>query len=1079
MALNNKDFQDLVENFVRGSIRRPQDTLGVRRTDISFSDVQESAAAVFLLNSKAAFYVLFLACQRLAELIDAEETIVNDIQRLVFATGRGVYPIKDLSPLNNITAALQELERAIGERTSAFKNIEDVPAFKRFDENIQRFIESAGRNVKEAGELIETPQEARAKLPLLLRQLKESHAEIVRKVVLIRDGMTDYGAVNLPSIAAAGVISRSRQVLSERADSLAVSNETERLNQNKDTVLELLASRAVVRQYGSLRIPSTVFEGNFVADPFSDGEHPGSPPTTIAQNIGYTLVDGRNVLDFWVDRDVVVKYEDTVTSVAGEGIYGAVFSQGGGGFTGAGVSIGDIVYAVTGLNFRTRWVVTSFTDTELHCNGVVEALPDTAVFIRVMPAADESVQLLNCQQVKMDGLAAEPLVFYRDAGAGASPDNYRLSVNGTMYETHNFSGVRTVSWSSYPMGEFIEDLNAQLPVGEGYQFEPYFTPAGFDGEVSLSFVSGTTYRATVIFSDLDSVGIQATGWYLRVMTGPDKDKLWRITAVGVSPTLYVNFDVPSGAPTLQNVRVQIGRRPKVRINYPNQFAAVSNELSIYLGTDYSGSGAFTFGMTDGRQVTGKGLRPQIVTDDISSKSTKVRGGIHELEVGGGTSLGRSNPLQPTVITAYKVRGLGDVQAVGPDITVTTDVDLTPEFAFVILRDASVVNAVFSVTSLFPGGFTATGADPVNTQDGVTFEGADLDVPYNDPDVTVHIDGPVANSGTYAVLSWNSVADMVVTPLLPQRQDLEKQPVFFGLSLTKDFLTVQSRSTGLEASVVVNGSAGVEIFSSVPTARNRGTTTWLKFNALPSALQVGDSFEYHETDYKTPTFERKIVSIDLTNKLVELDGPVAANVSYNVSSSSPVPFALLRVAQAVSTEELETRLDGWLARQENKNSYFTDLNRYLNPVLINQNPTVVQVADAEARIIDLYKYLNAAGTEGTSVDVSETLDVILSDYVVEVAPAVETLLHTYREKGADRALDLLLEANFSGFFGVDVDESSYAGDMLKKLRGLAREDLPVRKTERLETQQGRMLAQTDDEDFEYSGSDTQSGGVPKG
>jgi hypothetical protein len=84
--------------------------------------------------------------------------------------------------------------------------------------------------------------------------------------------------------------------------------------------------------------------------------------------------------------------------------------------------------------------------------------------------------------------------------------------------------------------------------------------------------------------------------------------------------------------------------------------------------------------------------------------------------------------------------------------------------------------------------------------------------------------------------------------------------------------------------------------------------------------------------------------------------------------------------------------------------------------------------------------------------------------------VDTLIQGFLEKGADRAVDILLSANFSGFFGLSADSSSYAGNMLQTLRSMAREDLPINKFNRKESVQGKLLSSAASDDFEFSSSD---------
>lgn len=61
MSFTTEEVQAAVERLVSTTIRRPYGALGNRQLDLLFADYQNAAACVFLLASRAPFYVLFLA----------------------------------------------------------------------------------------------------------------------------------------------------------------------------------------------------------------------------------------------------------------------------------------------------------------------------------------------------------------------------------------------------------------------------------------------------------------------------------------------------------------------------------------------------------------------------------------------------------------------------------------------------------------------------------------------------------------------------------------------------------------------------------------------------------------------------------------------------------------------------------------------------------------------------------------------------------------------------------------------------------------------------------------------------------
>jgi hypothetical protein len=102
--------------------------------------------------------------------------------------------------------------------------------------------------------------------------------------------------------------------------------------------------------------------------------------------------------------------------------------------------------------------------------------------------------------------------------------------------------------------------------------------------------------------------------------------------------------------------------------------------------------------------------------------------------------------------------------------------------------------------------------------------------------------------------------------------------------------------------------------------------------------------------------------------------------------------------------------------------------------------------------------------------ADTLEAHLANFTVKTVQEIETLIRSLTEKGADRAVNLLLEGQFTTFFGLSLDQVSYAGNLMSTLKSTARQDLPVRKTNRKDNNTSRLIASTATPDFEFDSSD---------
>jgi hypothetical protein len=189
-------------------------------------------------------------------------------------------------------------------------------------------------------------------------------------------------------------------------------------------------------------------------------------------------------------------------------------------------------------------------------------------------------------------------------------------------------------------------------------------------------------------------------------------------------------------------------------------------------------------------------------------------------------------------------------------------------------------------------------------------------------------------------------------------------------------------------------------------------------------------------------------------------PSVSNIVF--SNTSPIPFTRIRKGQFDNYDLMVVNLEIWKNVTANQSTYAAELNRLINPLLSNTNPTMGVVNTAKL----FAQELSTALTQ---------LDFILEAYVTDVVPRVDTLVETLLSRGADRAVDTLLEGKFSTFFGYNSDEVSYIGSAMASLREVQRLDLPVRRTgrqDRLDTE--LSLGAGEEPDFEFDQSDTDAG-----
>jgi len=296
------EIQTAVEKVVRSTIRRQYGSLGNRDIQTAFNDLQDAVAGVFMLYPNAPFYIVFLGTLRLAELIENERETVSALVEVIDNLRRTVVEVKELSLLGNARVALQSLEGAAASREGNFQSIEDVPAFKRYDSNLQRFMDTYGRNIRKGGEIVPTPQQSRAEIAGLISQLQAQHAEVVEYAAYLSVAIQDYDNMDLPSLVSASVISKSRQLLARRLEEMEGQTPEERLTGLRDAMLDLMAGRAAVRGLGSLTATTlfALIEG--IGQVFADSEHPATPAALLSDKAGpYGIYPSKNELYFLME----------------------------------------------------------------------------------------------------------------------------------------------------------------------------------------------------------------------------------------------------------------------------------------------------------------------------------------------------------------------------------------------------------------------------------------------------------------------------------------------------------------------------------------------------------------------------------------------------------------------------------------------------------------------------------------------------------------------------------------------------------------------------------------------------------
>lgn len=1017
------EIQTAVEKVVRSAIRRPYGALGNRNTQVTFNDLQDAASGVFILKPNAPFYTVFLGTERLAQLLSDEQEVLADLIEAVENTNRYVTEIDNLAPLNNARAALDALSNAAGSRNNLFQAITDVPAYQRYSANVQRFLDDSAKNSRRNGAIVPTPQESRRKIAGLVRDLQSQHSTILERCAYLSSAVEDYDSLNLPSLVAQGVISNARDVLEGRIEELEGLTPKQRLEILRDTTLDVLVGRAAVSGLGSLKSTTTFAILNGSGSVFADETHPATPASLTADLAGpYPIYTNNNLLDFTLDGAFTFQ-------VPVPGSFVAFIDS----------SIAEPYVIVAGKNdeitIRRLLPGLQFTTTVTLTAGTRTADEVVADINAGLPGASDAEAAVALQTLKFVGVA--------DADATGSPSDI------------DFVLPAPGDWGV-------------LGVKRGHTVrvtDPLSANFGAEYTVATSGVNGDTLTCNQV-----SGPAPTDESLIELEVGVGKTVRIRIksSSLPVALTDRYGFSFPTGEPQSALEGSAVAPVPPLPPDSPP-----------------------SLGFLPGAQIYCRATSAAQVAQDVPRVASTQTGGAARLtastvfEPTVWSGLGRTDPDNINKLIAYKLWARGDVPAGQLSLVVTVAGGSTAGVVvgdILVIRetpvsaDQNIKGTVLSVTD------TAITVD----MDAAVTGGSDLQLEVG-PDITLtseYLTAVVTESasqdGEYNmdVRGYGTIPfEFIMEESVPFNRDFGGRPVFFSLGLGYNKAVFSSVTTDLSTRIQAfdggTDSAHAVFFSTDPIEAV-GTTTYFQIPENPKSLQLGDTLEFYLANYGVVALSREVVGLELSSLLIELAEGIDTDFgSIDMSAAAQIPFARIRLTKKNNYTVFKEALDAWLDLSVNKEAYFVELQRLINPLVVNENPTAAAVNTAKQHLQQLLGVLTRTGAIGVGADPDDSLEAILMAYQVDPVEEVDVLVDTYLQRGATRGTDILLQGRFSDFFGLTPETMSYDGAARKALRDVQIQDLPIRKAGRnSDLGQTQTVAEWEDPDFEYDQSDVE-------
>ncbi len=1018
----SEEVQAAVSKIVRSTVRHSTGSLGERQVETSFTDLQEAAVGVYILYFNAPYYTLLLGVSRLKDALSTQASTIAATLDAVLATKRSVTPISDLTPLANARAALDALQAAVGARDSGFKDIKAVPAFKQYATNIDAFLTANGGNIKG----------------------------------------TAPTAPATPSSSSIG--SASSAIVDTPAGARAqIPGLVTLLKAQQDDIVRRvgLLSRAL-EDFGSLNLPQLSAQ-NVISNARKVLDQHYQDLAALDENTRLTNLRGV-VLDLLAQRPIVETY-------------------------GAGLDPSQFI-ATQGL---------------AHAYSDGTHLASAATVVSTKPGPYLIVDSSHFIKVTIDGGAPFeyplPLGFVAELN-GVVVEPYALDTDSNSlsiaFGDPNVPMARrdiTLTTGTRTAAQVATELNAGL-VGLDLVVERYFRPTKLDTDMLVATTGGNAARFTVLAGGLAGFNL-LVGDEVDVLTGPNAGMTLTVNALDPGGLFFdANGPGPVTTVGLPGVSVQVGpaaRALRIRDTAPADSLGLRRAIQLPLTGGPSDVASALLGFFPG---TSSRSAPVLATDiaaNVTGSTSLFNAKAVDLPTYEG--LGHGSIIDGTLVVINESFVTGTLSA-GTTVTLTasllegsvrigskavirsteTPADLNREGLITAFDEDNLIVSITFATAI------TGGAVQVETGPALSFGyGAVLTI----------TGGP--NQGRYTTREPQGVGttcsfEMLLDRTMPVPKTGSTVSTFaltFGASYVAFSSPTQSIESLVEVDNGVVGTAAEYFFDAAALpVQGSGATVYLQFDTYPKGAAVGDLVQLFENQYNLISREFSVVGTEPSLRVLALSSSVESAFSMTFDQGVPNPFGAIRIAQTANYGDFRVLIDAWLLRPELTTTYYRDLARFLNPVLSNANPTSAAVDDAAHQLQKLYAITSEAGAvaygqlSSPAVTVEDTLELALSSYTSPVEPTVAALITSFRNKGADRSIDLLLEGQFSAFFGLDMNTVSYSGALTQAARDLAMNDLPIRKTARRNALGQQLIGTIPNEpNFEFNTSDADSAGLP--
>lgn len=225
---------------------------GTLNTRVEYEQLLELAYITFLLHTDAVFYLALLARNSLNAKLIQEINLVEDMLVALDDLGQVGKAVKDTTTLSNANTALLALDAA--------QSVADRPETQRFAALMDKYAEQFRPNVvsRSTGNLVRPREDARNILQINLQRLDKLHNQVLTSIFALRDLLSNFNSMEVPSRVAATTISNIRANIQSMIDEIGSKSDTELLSRSRQNLLTSLAAKKAVQLLAGFTDPTRI-----------------------------------------------------------------------------------------------------------------------------------------------------------------------------------------------------------------------------------------------------------------------------------------------------------------------------------------------------------------------------------------------------------------------------------------------------------------------------------------------------------------------------------------------------------------------------------------------------------------------------------------------------------------------------------------------------------------------------------------------------------------------------------------------------------------------------------------------------